>query len=56
MGILAEKFGLIAPLKEFIKKGFPVMGTCAGLILLSNEFVEESMMVIHLVDILITTF
>lgn len=48
MGILAEKFGLIPPLKEFIRKGFPVMGTCAGLILLSNEFVEESLMVNNL--------
>ena len=45
MGILAEKFNLIKPLQDFIKNNNPVMGTCAGLILLSNNFVEESLMV-----------
>jgi 5'-phosphate synthase pdxT subunit len=33
---LAEKFGLIEPLKQFARSK-PVLGTCAGMILLSDE-------------------
>lgn len=34
---LAKDLGLLEPLKLLIKKGIPVLGTCAGLILLSQE-------------------
>ena len=33
---LAKSFGLLNPLREFAKSK-PIMGTCAGLIMLSNE-------------------
>ena len=33
---LAEKFGVLATIKEFAKNGKPVFGTCAGLILLAK--------------------
>ena len=45
MGLLAEKFDLIEPMRNFIKSGKPIFGTCAGLILLSNDFVDETIMV-----------
>ncbi len=34
---LAKELGLLEPLKQLIKKGIPTLGTCAGLILLSQE-------------------
>lgn len=37
IGLLAEKYKLISPLKKFIKSGKPVWGTCAGLILLADH-------------------
>ncbi|MDC7218860.1 MAG: pyridoxal 5'-phosphate synthase glutaminase subunit PdxT [Spirochaetales bacterium] len=38
---LLERTGLLNPLKEKIEKGFPLFGTCAGMILLSSS-VENS--------------
>lgn len=37
IGLLLERGALLQPLKDFIAQGRPVFGTCAGLILLSNE-------------------
>lgn len=37
IGKLAQQFGLMAPLKDFIRRGRPVWGTCAGLIFLSRH-------------------
>ena len=37
ISLLAEKYGLIEPLKELIDSGKPVWGTCAGLILLADH-------------------
>lgn len=34
---LAKELGLLEPLKQLIKKGIPTLGTCAGLILLSQK-------------------
>lgn len=36
MGHLAERLGLLEPLRAFVADGGPVMGTCAGLIFLAN--------------------
>ncbi len=38
---LAKNLELLKPLKLMIKKGIPVLGTCAGLILLSQEISGE---------------
>lgn len=37
MSLLAERSGLLAPLRDFARSGAPVLGTCAGAILLSAE-------------------
>lgn len=37
---LASNYGLFAPIKQRIKDGFPVFGTCAGLILLADEILD----------------
>lgn len=38
---LAKELGLLEPLKQLIKKGIPTLGTCAGLILLSQEITGD---------------
>jgi 5'-phosphate synthase pdxT subunit len=37
MSMLAERSGLLEPLGDFVRSGAPVLGTCAGAILLSAE-------------------
>lgn len=37
IGKLADRWGLVAPLRAFIAAGKPVWGTCAGLILLAKD-------------------
>lgn len=39
---LAEIFGLLQPLREAIANGLPVLGTCAGLILLAAKIVDPA--------------
>ncbi len=40
MSMLAERSGLLEPLREFARSGAPVLGTCAGAILLSSKILE----------------
>jgi len=40
MGLLAQKWGLLEPLREFARSGRPLWGTCAGMILLAKEVVD----------------
>lgn len=40
MDKLARTFGLAEPLKDAIRSGLPVYGTCAGLIMLANSIVD----------------
>jgi 5'-phosphate synthase pdxT subunit len=37
MGRLARAFGLVGPLRQRVAAGMPVLGTCAGMIVLANE-------------------
>ena len=39
IGKLLDRFELLEPLRERIRTGLPVLGTCAGLILLADEVV-----------------
>lgn len=41
MGKLLRDLGLFEPLKEKIQQGLPVLGTCAGLILLSSKIDDQ---------------
>ena len=41
IGMLAEEYGLIEALQKKIASGFPVWGTCAGLILLADELKDR---------------
>ena len=37
---LAVNYGLLDPIKKLIANGFPVFGTCAGLIMLADEIID----------------
>jgi pyridoxal 5'-phosphate synthase pdxT subunit len=41
IGKLLDRFGLLDPLRERIRDGLPVFGTCAGMILLSTELDQD---------------
>ncbi len=40
MSMLAERGGLLDPLRDYVASGRPVFGTCAGAILLSSEILD----------------
>ncbi|MBN1322055.1 MAG: pyridoxal 5'-phosphate synthase glutaminase subunit PdxT [Thermoleophilia bacterium] len=50
MGLLMEKGGLLAPLREFVKK-HPVFGTCAGLIMLAKDTVDGEQPLLGVMDV-----
>jgi len=37
MGLVAERWGLVKPLQDWVHAGRPVWGTCAGMILLADD-------------------
>lgn len=40
IALLAKTFGLMQPLREAIRAGLPVYGSCAGMILLADEIID----------------
>ncbi|MFM7068947.1 MAG: pyridoxal 5'-phosphate synthase glutaminase subunit PdxT [Actinomycetes bacterium] len=40
MSMLAERTGILEPLRAFVASGRPVLGTCAGVILLATEVLD----------------
>ncbi|KAI9094326.1 glutamine amidotransferase subunit pdxT [Phlyctochytrium arcticum] len=40
MALVAERSGVLEPLRRWVKDGRPVWGTCAGMILLSNTAIQ----------------
>ncbi len=51
MGKLLRDFGLAEPLAGRIRDGMPVWGTCAGMILLAKEIVNETNVHLGVMDI-----
>ena len=37
IGILMEEYALVEPVRRLAKQGFPIMGTCAGMILMAKR-------------------
>jgi len=48
---LMRSYGLFQPLKELIQNGLPVMGTCAGMILLAKKVTNTDMDTLGVMDI-----
>ena len=51
MGKILNRTGLMAPLREKIVGGLPVWGTCAGMILLAKDLVNDSVTHLGVMDI-----
>jgi pyridoxal 5'-phosphate synthase pdxT subunit len=41
IGKMLERFGLLEPLRDRVRAGLPTFGTCAGMILLSDELDQD---------------
>ena len=53
IGKLAERFGLVEPLRETVSSGLPTLGTCAGMILLANATTGSAQVQLGLLDIVV---
>jgi len=51
MARLMRDYGLTAPLRKLIRSGFPVMGTCAGMIVLSRGAADLGAPALDVMDI-----
>ncbi|MFZ5646968.1 MAG: pyridoxal 5'-phosphate synthase glutaminase subunit PdxT [Bacillota bacterium] len=50
MGKLMIEFGLLDPIREIAKKGMPIFGTCAGLIMLAKDIAGSEQPRLGLMD------
>ncbi|WP_025028976.1 pyridoxal 5'-phosphate synthase glutaminase subunit PdxT [Caldalkalibacillus mannanilyticus] len=51
IGKLMREYGFIEPIKELAKSGFPLFGTCAGLIIIAGNIEHEQEAHLGLMDI-----
>ncbi len=53
VGMMMKKYGLIKPVIDIVKKGAPIFGTCAGLVLLSKKIEGgiENQPILSLLDV-----
>lgn len=51
IGKLLKITGLLKPLKEMIQEGLPVLGTCAGMILLAKKIEGDDLVHLEVMDI-----
>jgi 5'-phosphate synthase pdxT subunit len=53
MARLMRDYGLTAPLRKLIHSGLPVMGTCAGMIVLSHKIADVGAPTLDVMDIVV---
>lgn len=53
IGKMAVRFGLIDPIREAVRSGLPVYGTCAGMILLACATTEGDQPLIGALDVVV---
>ena len=51
IGKLMQHYGLMQPIKDMARQGFPLMGTCAGMILLAREATDLNFPPVGAIDI-----
>ncbi|KUG04535.1 pyridoxine biosynthesis glutamine amidotransferase, glutaminase subunit [hydrocarbon metagenome] len=51
IGKLLREYGMIEPLRDLIQAGLPVWGTCAGMILLARDIVNEDEVYLDVLDV-----
>jgi pyridoxal 5'-phosphate synthase pdxT subunit len=50
---LMQSFGLIQPIRELVRAGLPILGTCAGMICLAKKVHEHDMGTLGVMDIVV---
>jgi 5'-phosphate synthase pdxT subunit len=53
IGRLARRHGLVEPIRDRVERGMPVLGTCAGMIVMATE-VEDGEPLLSLMDLRVT--
>ncbi len=53
IGKLADRYGLVTPLREVIAGGLPTLGTCAGLIFLAGGSTGPSQIQLGVLDVVV---
>lgn len=53
IGKLAERYGLVEPLRERVRSGIPVLGTCAGLIFLATGTTGPAQIHLGVLDVVV---
>ncbi len=53
IGRLAERFGLLQPLRGALNEGLPTLATCAGMILVSASIVEGDQPLLGVLDVVV---
>ncbi len=53
VGKLAAAYGLIEPLRERARVGFPIWGTCAGMILMARDIGRRDQPLLQVMDIVV---
>lgn len=53
IGKMADRFGLLEPIRSVVRLGMPVYGTCAGMILLADAVTEGDQPLIGSLDVVV---
>ncbi len=53
IGKMAVRFGLLEPLREVVDNGLPVLGTCAGMILLAGAVTDGDQPLLGSLDVVV---
>ena len=53
MGRLAERFGMLRPLRTALVEGLPTLATCAGMILVASSIVEGDQPLLGVLDVVV---
>jgi 5'-phosphate synthase pdxT subunit len=53
IGKMAERYGLIEPLRRLVESGVPILGTCAGMIVMSTATTGEDQPLLGVLDVVV---
>lgn len=53
IGKMAERYGLVEPMRDLINSGLPTLGTCAGMIVLSSATTGADQQVLGVLDVVV---
>lgn len=53
IGKLADRFGLVDPLRDVVNAGLPTLGTCAGMIFLASATTGPAQVLLGVLDIVV---